>query len=49
MTIMDIADQEKFMSLSAGALRGVYGLLLVFSLTPLCFYNKKSFINNIKI
>ena len=35
LSLMDTAGQEKFMSLSAGALRGVYGLLLVFSLTPL--------------
>ena len=35
LSLIDTAGQEKFMSLSAGALRGVYGLLLVFSLTPL--------------
>ena len=35
LSLMDTAGQEKFQSLSAGALRGVYGLLLVFSLTPL--------------
>ncbi len=35
LSLMDTAGQEKFMSLSAGALKGVYGLLLVFSLTPL--------------
>ena len=35
LSLIDTAGQEKFMSLSAGALKGVYGLLLVFSLTPL--------------
>ena len=35
LSLIDTAGQEKFMSLSSGALKGVYGLLLVFSLTPL--------------
>ena len=35
LSLIDTAGQEKFMSLAAGALKGVYGLLLVFSLTPL--------------
>lgn len=39
LSLIDTAGQEKFMSLSAGALRGVFGLLLVFSLTPL--WNEK--------
>ena len=43
LSLIDTAGQEKFMSLSAGALRGVYGLLLVFSLTPL--WNSKQFEN----
>ena len=35
LSLLDTAGQEKFMSLAAGALKGAYGLLLVFSLTPL--------------
>ena len=35
LSLIDTAGQEKFMSMAAGALKGVYGLLLVFSLTPL--------------
>ena len=35
LCLYDTAGQEKFMSMSAGVLKGAYGLLLVFSLTPL--------------
>ena len=39
LSLIDTAGQEKFMSMSAGALKGAYGLLLVFSLVPL--WNEK--------
>jgi small GTP-binding protein len=35
ISLIDTAGQERFMSMAAGALKGVYGLLIVFSLTPL--------------
>ena len=40
LSLLDTAGQEKFMSLAAGALKGAYGLLLVFSLTPLLMKQK---------
>ena len=35
LSLIDTAGQERFGPLSAGVLKGVYGLLLVFSLTPI--------------
>ena len=35
ITLWDTAGQERFGSIAAGSLRGVHGLLLVFSLTPI--------------
>ena len=41
ITLWDTAGQEKFGSLSAGSLRGVQALLLVFSLTPIMSTREK--------
>ena len=35
LSLIDTSGQEKFLSMSAGGLKGIYGLLLVFSLTPI--------------
>jgi GTPase SAR1 family protein len=40
LSLYDTAGQEKFGSMAAGVLKGVYGLLLVFSLTPLWNQNE---------
>jgi Ras-related protein Rab-18 len=41
ITLWDTAGQERFGSVAAGSLRGVQGLLLVFSLTPIFYGNEK--------
>ena len=41
--LWDTAGQEKFNSVSAGSLRGVQALLLVFSLTPISIHIAKEF------